>query len=134
MPRFPNNVAIVPLGVNTRVFHPRGERVPGRVVTVASADSRLKGLPTLLRAVAKLTTERDIHLIVVGKPSEETRKLAAELSDRISFQYGLPEAAYAELLASAQVAVVPSVYEGFSLPAVEHLASGTPLIVSRAAR
>jgi glycosyltransferase involved in cell wall biosynthesis len=128
----PDNVAIVPLGVNTRVFHPRGERVPGRVVTVASADSRLKGLPTLLRAVAKLTTERDIHLIVVGKPSEETRKLAAELSDRISFQYGLPEAAYAELLASAQVAVVPSVYEGFSLPAVEHLASGTPLIVSRA--
>jgi glycosyltransferase involved in cell wall biosynthesis len=128
----PDSVSIVPLGVDTRVFHPRGERVPGRIVTVASADSRLKGLPTLLRAVAKLTTERDAHLIVVGKPSEQTHRLAAELSDRISFQHGLPEAAYAELLASAQVAVVPSVYEGFSLPAVEHMASGTPLIASRA--
>jgi len=128
----PDNVAVVPLGVNTRVFHPRGERVPGRIVTVASADSNLKGLPALLRAVAKLTTERDVHLIVVGKPSDQTRRLAAELTDRISFRYGLPEAAYADLLASAQIAVVPSVYEGFSLPAVEYMASGTPLIVSRA--
>jgi glycosyltransferase involved in cell wall biosynthesis len=126
------SVAIVPLGVDARVFHPRGARVPGRIVAVASADSRLKGLPTLLRAVAKVGTERDVHLIVVGKPSEETLRLAGELSDRISFRHGLPEEEYASLLASAQVAVVPSVYEGFSLPAVEHMASGTPLVASRA--
>ena len=37
----------------------------------------------------------------------------------------------AELLASASIAVVPSLYEGFSLPAVEHMASGTPLVASR---
>ena len=36
------------------------------------------------------------------------------------------------MLASAEVAVIPSMYEGFSLPAVEHMASGTPLIASRA--
>jgi glycosyltransferase involved in cell wall biosynthesis len=35
------------------------------------------------------------------------------------------------MLASAQTAVVPSLYEGFSLPAVEHMASGTPLVASR---
>jgi glycosyltransferase involved in cell wall biosynthesis len=129
----PQSVSIVPLGVDTRVFHPRAlARVPGRIVTVASSDSPLKGLPTLLHAVAKVITERDVHLIVVGKPSEQTRRLAAELSDRITFQHGLSDANYAGLLASAQVAVVPSMYEGFSLPAVEHLASGTPLVVSRA--
>jgi glycosyltransferase involved in cell wall biosynthesis len=129
----PDSVAIVPLGVDTRLFHPRDmPRVPGRIVTVASADSPLKGLPTLLHAVAKIITERDVHLIVVGKPSEQTRKLAAELSDRITFQHGLCDDDYATLLASAQVAVVPSMYEGFSLPAVEHMASGTPLVVSRA--
>ena len=37
----------------------------------------------------------------------------------------------AELAASAEIAVVPSLYEGFSLPAVEHMASGTPLVASR---
>ena len=43
-------------------------RVPGRIVTVTSADTPLKGLPTLLRAVAKLATERDAHLVVIGTP------------------------------------------------------------------
>ena len=45
---------------------------------------------------------------------------------------GLPDAEYARMLASAEIAVVPSLYEGFSLPAVEHMASGTPLVASRA--
>ncbi|MGB6574544.1 MAG: glycosyltransferase family 4 protein [Trebonia sp.] len=131
-------VHIVPLGVDARLFRPRGEdagpRVRGRIVTVISADSPLKGLPTLLRAVAKLVTERDVHLMVVGTPSTATRKQAAQLdlADRVTFVSGLPDEVYARLLASAEIAVVPSMYEGFSLPAVEHMASGTPLIASRA--
>ena len=131
------NVHIVPLGVDTRLFRPpegRAPRVPGRVVAVASSDHPLKGLSTMLRAIAKLATESDVHLVVVGIPSDETRKLSAQLSldRRVTFTSGLPDEEYAKLLASAQIAVVPSIYEGFSLPAVEHMASGTPLIVTRA--
>ena len=131
----PANVHIVPLGVDTRLFRPRSApRVPGRIVAVASADSPLKGLLTLLRAVAKLVTERDVQLIVVGTPSEATRMQAAQLDlgDKVTFTSGLPDEEYARLLASAAIAVIPSRYEGFSLPAVEHMASGTPLIASRA--
>jgi glycosyltransferase involved in cell wall biosynthesis len=131
-----DNVQIVPLGVDTRLFRPRPDRprVKGRIVTVTSADSPLKGLSTLLRAVAKLATDRDAHLVVVGSPSNATRELAAllALGDKVTFASGLPDEEYAQLLASAEVAVVPSLYEGFSLPAVEHLASGTPLVASRA--
>ena len=59
----------IPLGVDTRLFHPReAPRVPGRILAVASADSPLKGVGTLLRAFAKLVTERDVQLIVVGQP------------------------------------------------------------------
>jgi glycosyltransferase involved in cell wall biosynthesis len=130
------DVHVVPLGVDTRRFHPRPDspRVPGRIVTVTSSDSPLKGLGTLLRALAKLVTERDAHLVVVGTPSAATRELVAQLAlgGRVTFASGLPEDELARLLASAAVAVVPSLYEGFSLPAVEHMASGTPLIASRA--
>jgi glycosyltransferase involved in cell wall biosynthesis len=129
-------VHIIPLGVDTRLFRPRQEqpRVPGRIVTVTSADSPLKGLPTLLRAVAKLATERDAHLIVIGTPSTATREQMRQLAlgDRVTFTSGLPDVEYARVLASAEVAVIPSMYEGFSLPAVEHMASGTPLVASNA--
>jgi glycosyltransferase involved in cell wall biosynthesis len=131
-----DKVRIIPLGVDTRLFHPRPEqpRVKGRIVTVTSADSPLKGLSTLLRAVAKLATERDARLVVVGSPSGATSEQVAllALGDRVTFANGLPDDEYAQLLASAEVAVIPSLYEGFSLPAVEHLASGTPLVASRA--
>jgi glycosyltransferase involved in cell wall biosynthesis len=133
----PAHVRLVPLGADTRLFHPRpGPRVPGRIVAVASADSPIKGVPTLVEAVAKLSTERDVQLIVVGKPAPggPTEKLVAQLSlgDRVQFRHGITDTELAELTASAEMAVVPSRYEGFSLPAVEHMASGTPLVASRA--
>jgi glycosyltransferase involved in cell wall biosynthesis len=131
----PERVHVLPLGVDDRFFHPRGERVPGRIVAVASADSPLKGVATLLRAVAKLATERDVHVVVVGRPTPggPTDKLAGELSlgDRVRFVSGISDEELGELLASAEIAAVPSLYEGFSLPAVEHMASGTPLVASR---
>jgi glycosyltransferase involved in cell wall biosynthesis len=128
-----DRIRIIPLGVDTRVFQPRGVRVPGRIIVVASADAPLKGIGTLLRAVSKVATERDIHLIVVSKPSRQTRQLVADLSlaGRVQFRPGLGEAELATLLATAEIGVVPSRYEGFSLTAVEHMASGTPLVASR---
>jgi glycosyltransferase involved in cell wall biosynthesis len=132
----PDQVRVIPLGVDTRLFHPRpAPRVPGRVVAVASADSPVKGVATLLRAFAKLTTERDAVLTLVGKPTPggPTDRLVGELAmgDRVRFVSGISDNDLAELIASAEIAVVPSLYEGFSLPAVEHMASGTPLIASR---
>jgi glycosyltransferase involved in cell wall biosynthesis len=132
----PANVHVIPLGVDTRLFHPRqAARVPGRIVAVASADSPLKGVSTLLAAVAKLTVEREAQLIVVGRPAPggPTERLASDLAlgDRVRFVHGISDTDLAELTASAEIAVVPSLYEGFSLPAVEHMASGTPLIASR---
>ncbi|MFD0776148.1 glycosyltransferase family 4 protein, partial [Streptomonospora algeriensis] len=131
-------VDVVPLGVDTGCFHPRPEAapIPGRLVCVASADSPLKGVATLLRATAKLATERDVSLTVVSRPTPggPTERLVDELSlrDRVTFVSGIDDTELGELLARAEVAVVPSYYEGFSLPAVEAMACGTPLVASHA--
>jgi glycosyltransferase involved in cell wall biosynthesis len=135
----PGSVRVIPLGVDTRLFHPRpAPREPGLIVAVASADSPMKGVTTLLRAFRLLIDGRDApeaRLVVVSKPTPggPTDKLVGELglAGHVRFRHGMGNEELAELLASAQIAVVPSLYEGFSLPAVEHMASGTPLVASR---
>ena len=130
-------LAIVPVGVETDVFRPpTAARVPGRVVATASADVPLKGLVPLLEAVAKLRTERDVELVVVGRARPGGAAASAidrlGLGDAVRFVSGLPEPALVELFGSAEVAVVPSLYEGFSLPAVEAMACATPLVATTA--
>ncbi len=122
---------MVPVGVDTTVFRPpERSRCPGRVVCIASADVPLKGLPVLFEAVARADAVRE--LVVVGRPAARTRAVlrAAGIADRVRFVAGLDDAALAALLASAELAVVPSLYEGFSLPAVEAMACGTPVVAS----
>ena len=127
---------VVPLGVDTALFRPsRGPRKPGRVIAIASADTPLKGIATLLHAVARLRMSHDIELQLIAKvePHGSTAKLIAELgiSDIVHISSGLSDGEVAGLFASAEVACIPSLYEGFSLPAVEAMASGTPIVASR---
>jgi glycosyltransferase involved in cell wall biosynthesis len=130
-------LTVVPVGVETDVFvPPTAPRVPGRIVATTSADVPMKGLVPLLEAVAKLRTERDVELVCVGRPKEGGTALATVerlgLGDAVRFVSGLSEAELVDLFGSAEVAVVPSLYEGFSLPAVEAMACATPLVASAA--
>jgi glycosyltransferase involved in cell wall biosynthesis len=114
---------------------PSVRRVPGRIMTTASADVPMKGLIPLLEALAKLRTERyDVHLVVVGRLREGSTIPAAldrlALTGAVRFVSGLSDQAIVDLYAEAEIAVVPSLYEGFSLPAVEAMACGVPLIAT----
>ena len=133
----PRRIEVVPLGVEPEVFtHYQDPRVPGRIVAMASADTPMKGVATLLEAFAKLRTERDVELLLVTrpKPGGPTEQLVDRLSirDSVRFVNGLSDTELAAVVGSAEVACVPSLYEGFSLPTVEAMACGTPLVVSRA--
>ncbi|MEZ0052686.1 glycosyltransferase involved in cell wall biosynthesis [Mycobacterium sp. MAA66] len=132
----PSQLQVVPLGVDTELFSPSPHRVRGRIIAIASADVPLKGVNHLLHAVARLRAEHDLDVQLVSKlePNGPTEKLIAELgiSDIVNISSGLTDSELAALLASAEIACIPSLYEGFSLPAVEAMASGTPIVASRA--
>jgi glycosyltransferase involved in cell wall biosynthesis len=132
----PDQLHVVPLGVDTELFKPgSAPRQRGRIIAIASADTPLKGVKTLLHAIARLRMSRDVELRLVAKvePYGPTHKLIAELgiSDIVHITSGLADAELAALFASAEVACIPSLYEGFSLPAVEAMASGTPIVASQ---
>ena len=132
----PARMQVILLGVDDGFVPPTKPRVPGRILAMASADAPMKGISTLLEAFAKLRTERDVELLLVTKPQPggRTEKLIDKLSigDAVRFVHGVSEAELVDLMGSAEVACVPSLYEGFSLPTAELMACATPLIVSRA--
>lgn len=132
----PHRMRVILLGVDAGFVPPTRPRVPGRILAMASADAPLKGIATLLESFAKLRTEREVELVLVAKPKAGgvTERLIEQLgiADHVRFEHGLSDAALVELMGSAQVACVPSLYEGFSLPTAELMACATPLVVSRA--
>ena len=94
----------------------------------------MKGLVPLLEAVAKLRTERDVELTVIGRPNEGGRVDQAiarlGLADVVHCVSGISDDALARLYGEAEVAVVPSLYEGFSLPAIEAMSCGVAVVAT----
>lgn len=132
-----DRVHVVHIGADTRLFSPDASvpEIPGRIVTTSSADVPLKGLIHLVEALAKLRAERpDAHLVVVGRRAEDGPVAAAiarfGLEGAIDFVKGITDAELVDLIRGAEVACVPSLYEGFSLPAAEAMATGTPLVAT----
>ncbi|MFJ4988420.1 glycosyltransferase family 4 protein [Streptomyces sp. NPDC088732] len=132
-----DRVHVVHIGADTRLFSPDPSvpEVPGRIVTTSSADVPLKGLIHLVEALAEVRPEQpDAHLVVVGKRADDGPVAAAiarlGLSGAVRFVKGISDAELVDLVRSAQVACVPSLYEGFALPAAEAMATGTPLVAT----
>jgi glycosyltransferase involved in cell wall biosynthesis len=130
----PHKFHIVPNGINTNLFYPipEIEREKNRIIVTNSADTPLKGLFFLFKAVAELAQSNDLKVTVVGTPKKDGPivKLIRELgiSHRIHFTGRIDNGEFVQHYARATVAVVPSVYEGFGLPVGEAMACGVPVI------
>ena len=130
-----DRMRLVPVGVDPDLFKPlpHVQRKPGQLITTASADVALKGLSYLLEALAKLRSERNVRLTIIGKPkSGKSADLIDSLGlrDCIDFVSGVSDERIVELYAESELAVVPSLYEGFSLPAIEAMCTGTTLVAT----
>ncbi len=131
-----DRLTVVPVGVDHEVFQPYDDVVKkkGRLMVTSSSDVPMKGLVPLLEAVAKLRVERDIDLVVIGEPQAKGRvAIALErlgLTDIVTTITGVSDYELARLYGEAEVAIVPSLYEGFSLPAIEAMACGVPVVAT----
>ncbi len=129
-----NRFVPIPIGIDTRKFYPLDtiRKEPGRLIVTSSSDTPLKGLYHLLHAVKGVLSERDLKLVVIGSPKKNggVEKLIKrlELKDHVTFTGRIDHDRFLEEYSRAAVAVVPSLYEGFGLPAVEAMACRTPLI------
>jgi glycosyltransferase involved in cell wall biosynthesis len=125
---------VVPNGISTELFYPLPEvpREKNRVIVTNSADIPLKGLAYLLEAVHEVSKTHAIKLTVVGEPKKDSqilkqiRKLG--IGPLITFTGRINNGYFVRAYAKAAMAVVPSLYEGFGLPAGEAMACGVPVI------
>ena len=132
-----DRIHVVPVGTDPEQFRPRPEieRIPGRLITTASADVPLKGLVHLIDALGILRRTRpQAHLVAVAK-AKPTGPVATaiarnDVGDAVEFVSNLTDDELVATYARAEVAVIPSLYEGFSLPAVEAMACGVPVVAT----
>jgi glycosyltransferase involved in cell wall biosynthesis len=132
----PERITVVPVGVDHTVFCPAPGvvAVPGRLMVTSSSDVPMKGLVPLLEAVALLRRRRPVELVVVGRPRPEGRVDRAierlGLRPVVRCVSGISDEELARAYGEAEVAIVPSLYEGFSLPAIEAMACGVPVVAT----
>ena len=131
----PSRLTVVPNGIDMEQFHPLEgvARRPYRLIVTTSADTPLKGLKHLLAAVSLLASKYPrLHLVVVGQPKKQSPILSLirelGIGPRIRFTGFISQADYLREYAQACAAIVPSLYEGFGLPAGEAMACAVPVI------
>jgi glycosyltransferase involved in cell wall biosynthesis len=131
----PAGISLVHCGIDTEEFRPLEHvtKNPNRIMATVSSDQPLKGMRYLLKAVAAVIPRYpDLELLLVGTPKEggESSRLIRELglNKHIRVVSGISTEDLVKYYNEASVVVVPSIYEGFGLPAGEAMACGTALI------
>jgi glycosyltransferase involved in cell wall biosynthesis len=131
----PAGISVAHNGIDIDVFKPVPgvARNPMRLMATCSADAPLKGLRYLLHAYARLLEQfPQLELLLVSKPNPggKTERLVQRLGlvDKVRFVNGISTEQMVRYYAEAAIAVVPSVYEGFGLPAGEAMACGVPVV------
>jgi glycosyltransferase involved in cell wall biosynthesis len=135
----PDRLFVVPVGVDPELFKPMPdvERRSNQIISTASSDVAMKGQRYLLEALAQIRSTRPelrLRLVMVGKLKEGSaaQRTIAELGldDAVEFVSGVTDERIVELYNESACAVVPSLYEGFSLPAIEAMSTACPLVAT----
>ena len=128
-------ITVIPNGIDIENFKPSSDSktLDFKIVTTASSDIPLKGLRHLILALPRVLREYPLtRLTVIGKSPKKSKlnKLIDDLNleDKITFKSGISENEIVDIYHDSDIAVIPSLYEGFGFGAGEAMACGIPLI------
>lgn len=139
-----SRIAVVPCGVDLRLFQPIGPaepRVSGRrrIVSISRLVER-KGIADVIAALPEVP---QTELVVAGGPvrsqlardpeAQRLMRLAAEagVADRVDFRGRMERAEIPALLRSADAVVCYPWYEPFGIVPLEAMACGVPVVVAQ---
>jgi len=124
-------------GLDTEFFRPGNgtPRESNRILFVGNTDDAKKGARYLLQAMTLLPEKVTLTIVDEGAPFKTyapdlVQKLG--IRSRVKFTGKLSSEDLRREYHSAQVTAVPSLYEGFGLPAAESMACGTPVVATSA--
>ena len=142
-----HKIRVIPAGVDVELFHPVGKAKARQalgldekmVILYVGRIEPLKGIDLLLNAFALLDNTAGTRLLVVGgRPGQDgelgrLKSMALELGieDLVTFTGAVGHTELPDYYSAADVFVLPSYYESFGLAALEAMACGTPVVVSR---
>ena len=142
-----DSIGVVPCGVKPDLFRPMGRdnarRYLGlnsdKVILFVGRIEPLKGIDSLIRAMAYLKDTPNLKLIVIGGDARSRDQLGRlkrmcrelQIEDSVTFQELVKQEKLPYYYSAADVCVIPSYYESFGMVALESLACGTPVITTR---
>ena len=129
---------VIPNTADTKLFsssHTRDNDETKRLLLVGQLTAT-KGIPHVLHALSHLRQKRDdwqLDIVGDGDRRLEYKRLAADLKlrDKVTFHGLKPKSQVAEFMRRAHLFVLSSLCETFSVPAIEALAAGTPVLATR---
>ncbi len=131
-------VVVTSAGVDHDFFYPEAKQVeydlPEKYILFLGSLEPRKNLPGLLTAWNNISKDcADVSLVIAGDTGQVFNNISIPYSTaRTRFLGYIPEAHLPGLYAGATMFVLPSLEEGFGLPALEAMACGTPVITSNA--
>jgi len=133
-----DKVHVIHNGIDTDIFSPspKTNRIENRLLVVISRDTAVKGLKYILEALATLRQKHPLELIVVAKGTDNkaTQRLINTLGirDYVKFIDEIDTAELVHQYRLSSIVVIPSIYEGFGLPAAEAMSCGVPVVSTTA--
>lgn len=129
------NISVVPYGVNANLFKFNPIKKENTLLCVATALDKRKGLDYLITALSKLKEKgMELKLTIVGSGPLKMKNNLIKLAQRLDVATNVKIIPYAsppeisKLCQTSSILVIPSIVEGFGIPALEALSCGTPVI------